>query len=177
MLTFVARTGFAVAKNVFKKKQNLEDLHVQTFRVWPWDTDDMTMLAAPQFSNLSGMAAWGHGFVGGFLEASFRNSWYVVTRRTTFEYFRPIRLFRKFRVHTYLVAKDEFSVLRVYEFYVGDRLTARGYSQLVVLDKSLKKIRAEAWLKVIDHPIGSLNAWPKELDFWKYTDGGMGENR
>jgi acyl-CoA thioesterase FadM len=168
MISFFLRTGKAVGLGIFSKPRHLTAPYAISFRIWPWDTDDFTMLAAPQYANFGGSAAWGHGTVGGFLKAAFRHKWYVVTRRSTFEYYRPVRMFRKVRIETKLVSRDEYSVLRLFEFFDGQKLVGRGYLQLVVLNGSFEKIPSVDWLNRIGNPLDAFQPWPPELDYWQY---------
>ena len=139
MLSYIPRITFGILKNLFIHSY-LTDWHQQDFFALPLlDSDDFMMLASSKYVELTAVAGWTQAYISRFLKNGLQQKWYVVNSRTLLETYRPVRVLEKFIVKTKLVAFDDFSVIRLSEFYQNKKLCAQTYMQHVVVDKNLKK--------------------------------------
>lgn len=169
MFDYFPRVLLGILRNLFAKPKLLTEPQSLSFRVWPLlDSDDFSTLAMPKFATFCGIAGWTHGYTGRWLHGAIRNRWYLYSRRCTFEFYRSVRIFSKVTVVTRLLAVDEMSALRLFEFYQGESVVARAYFQLVIVSTKGRRIPAQEWGALMGRHIGILSEWPEAFQSWKY---------
>ncbi len=104
----------------------LDDLE-QDMRVLPNDLDAFGHMNNGRYLTLMDLGRLAMMERTGLLKAARRNDWLPLVRGIEIEYFKPLLVWRRFRLHTRLISWDRKWVYLEQRFTAGDTLHARAH--------------------------------------------------
>ncbi|MEO0946349.1 MAG: acyl-CoA thioesterase [Pseudomonadota bacterium] len=115
-------------------KLNVEETHLETLRVWPWDIDVFMELNNGRMLTLMDLGRFGYFIRNGITTKLSKNGWYGTVAGTAVRYRRRITVFQKLELHTRVLGWDERFTYIDQSFWRGEECCAQAVIRTAIAD-------------------------------------------
>jgi YbgC/YbaW family acyl-CoA thioester hydrolase len=165
MITLLFRTIQTLLRQFGRPKlKSMSDVTIESYRVLPIDIDIFRHMNNAKYLNYMEAARWGFTFRSGFLKLVIQRGWMFPIRTTHVEYYRELKMFQKFEIHTQFVSCEKKWFYIVQRLYSGGKETARGMI-IGTVRKGRENIPPEMYLSALGFPADPPILDPK-LEEW-----------